>query len=223
MKTGIAILVAAGFVSAANAGVIINQLPTDKLNGLVSQETAGFEARSADDFALPTGNGGMWDITRLKGVLFTNEKITPGSGKFEIYADGGGTPTGSPLYTFNADAANLVGNNYGLNLVEFAVGDGVNTLFNANAGDTLWISTVGTSTQSFQYFATFNFGGPVNGYDGHWKGAAFGYPNWDTVDSQFGGPSDFAFAVEGDQRVPAPAAAAVLGLGGLMAGRRRRA
>lgn len=224
MNTRIALALVAGAACMANADVIVNQLPTDLQNGLVSQDTSGFVARSADDFTLPIGDGNNWQVNLLKGEIYLNpaEKIVPGAGYFEIYADGGGLPTGAPLYTIGADAANLTGNNFGLNIVEFGVGDGVTPLFTAAAGTKLWLSLVGSGTANFAYFCTFNFGGAPNGSPGAFIGPAFGVNNWQDANNQFGVQSDFAMAVEGRQ-VPAPAAAALLGLGGLAAARRRRA
>jgi MYXO-CTERM domain-containing protein len=222
MKTCIALAMAAGFVSAANAQVILDQRPSDFQNGLISETSPGLEARSADDVSLPFGNGANYNITKLCGVMLTNTQLGVAGGMFEVYADGGGLPTGAPLFTFAADAVVNVGTAFGFQAQEYSVGNGVNTLFSLAAGATYWVSAVGTDPNPGQYFATYNFGGPVNGNQGAFIGAAFGVPNWTTCDSQFGTPSDFAFCIEGRQ-VPAPGALALLGLGGLVAGRRRRA
>jgi hypothetical protein len=215
-------LVAAG---AVNGQIILDQTPSDFSNGLISETSPGLEARSADDFDLALGNGQNWNITRLSGVLLTFAQQVPTSGMFEIYLDGGGLPTGSPIYSASADSLSYVGNAFGFPALEFSVGDGVNTLFSAAPGQKLWLSTVGTDAAAGQYFATFNYGGPVNGSQGAFMSAPFGFPNWVGADTQFGGTqSDFAMRVEGyQQKVPAPGAFALLGLGGVVAGRRRRA
>jgi hypothetical protein len=207
----------AGLAASAQAVVIVNQLPSDLLNGLISDNVTSGGSRSADDFSVA---GGPWNITKLTAVMLTQLPTAPSSATFEIYTDTGAGPTnGAPSFTLAATGATQVGSAFGFKAVEFTVGDGVTPLFQVGANSTSWLSIFGNG--GLAYFATYNYGGTPNGSVGYFKSAGFGVPNWAPNTGQGADFTDFAMAVEGTV-VPAPSALALLGLGGLVAGRRRR-
>ncbi len=217
MKTALLFVIAAA--GAANAATLYDNGPWTG-EGLVSSEDIpayALVSEFADDFNLAGAylvedfhwNAGFYNGSPIQ----TAQTIT-------IYYDNAGTPGAIAMQeTFAAGTMNEVFQGvdlFGWSHFSYSV------VFSAPqilpAGN-YWVSTI---------VGPHNFppqGGPsvstaINGNQGLFRSAFFGFPNWTPGSNVFGVAYDWAnFSVTGT--IPAPASIALLGLGGLVSRRRR--
>jgi MYXO-CTERM domain-containing protein len=194
------------------------------INNVVDQDFSDFPSFSTflvDDFS--TG-GQIWNVTSVSTFFttvsgFWDPSIT--SGKLQFYPKGGSLPNDgsdiAPEYTVTVSLTN----NGGAWQVT-ADTSGIGELQGIN-GD-YWVgltpsAAFGTYGQEFHLLQDPAFGDQAALRN---PGGGFGAPNWTAAATLIGGgPYDMNFRLEGTV-VPAPGAAALLGLGGLLAARRRR-
>ncbi|MFO0835972.1 MAG: hypothetical protein U0638_13455 [Phycisphaerales bacterium] len=243
MKTVAALLVlacagvaVAGPVQTGNSGagsasfsaprsVLWNQSTTN-FNGVVDQDFPDFPTYSSgmvDDF---TTSGQTWNVNRVttyytKGIGFWGTGI--GSAQLSLYTKSASMPGGADLVgNLGTVAATLIPLDNAWVLT--ADTSGVGALQGIN-GD-FWvgltpIAAFGVFGQEFHLLssnATIGAGSAVRNI-----GGSFGFgTNWADAGSLGSQPgADMLFTLEGEV-VPAPGAAALLALGGVFAGRRRR-
>lgn len=194
-----------GAAGVSQAAVIFEQLP-DYRNGYFSDSSGNFSwQRMAENFTLGTSSSvgavGAW------GIYYTNN-IKSDNFTVYIYADGGNLP-GTLLYSGAAASANSVDTGvdaFGCRVYESTVT--LATPFNATAGTQYWVSLDNRTGlgSDWAWITTSAFDG-IGAYTldqgGSWNGL---------------GDSESLRLYD----VPAPSSLALLGLGGLIAGRRRR-
>lgn len=211
-------LAAAAGAAQAQPDLLVSQ-PLWQASGLNSNLLSGSAARrAADDFTLPAGNAQPYTLRRITGFMFTTLAADPDLFRLEIYRDAGGIP-GDLLMI--RGAASMV--------VEWGqFQPGIRTqqaFFDFNATldpGRYWLSLVGLSTDvGSSRFATSGWGGQdVNGSVAMTR---TGSGPWQSANSTVGPDfRDLAFSIYGTQIIPAPGAAALAGLAGVYAFRRRR-
>lgn len=194
---------------ASQRSTIVDQQPAGTGIGRVSQAFGDFPAFTTlgfDDFTLSSaynltsltvygvenGNGSFNAAVRY--AILDVASNSPGV----IYASGVGVQVGADLQ-FDLTGVTLGAGTYWLTAW-------VDRPF-TGGGQWFW-AEAGTANGSESFF--------------HNPGGGFGFGTNPTAGTAiFGAPSDLAFTLSGDV-VPAPSALALLGLGGLVAGRRRR-
>jgi MYXO-CTERM domain-containing protein len=203
--------------------VLYDQTINPIVNNFVDQEFGDFPSFSAylvDDFK--TG-GQTWNVTSVS-TYFTGYGSWGGitTGKLQVYTKSGNIPSNgsdiAPEYTVPVVVSN-VGGSWEVK----ADTSGIAELQGINGDYWVGLTPVadfGKFGQNFHLLQDLANGDQTAGRN---PGGAFGFPNWTHPgDVIGGGPYDMSFRLDGDV-VPAPGAAALLGLGGLVAGRRRRA
>lgn len=220
-----------------NAAIVFDTTPGAQLAGYLPGFAAddGPNKFTLDDIAVVTGGATQLEITRVTFIMRVNPNQA--SSTFNVVAanvDGSAVDFNGALvrpfiglgsFTIPANANAGPGN---ANLA-FSVGDGIATLGTVNLDTTFYGNpAVGGFAIGFQSTST-------NALEGRWTLSTTpgGDPGffWDYLPGSdvangaaFGAPtaSTFSVRIEGNL-VPTPAAAGLLGLGGLVAGRRRRA
>lgn len=158
------------------------------------------ETRAADDFVLPTGTGQNYTITALSGRALARVY----TGAFaEVYADAGGVPASTPFATLASSSVQV------LQTGVFGQYDLINVTL-APAGLSLapgrwWVSIVcevsgaQPPNDGYGFFGTAG-GGTVQGLQGHYR---VGAGPWLPITQSLGFPSDFSFALQGQQAAAA--------------------
>ena len=212
------VLATAGPASVACADVLLNQIPSDQVTAMASATVPGQPVtRTADDFVISGPAGGTYRLTRFVGQMMTSIGGDPARYRVEIYNDAGGTPGALMWSRTGASYMNDAGWTPGYNMrIQELIYNDNNLLVNAN--QRYWISFVGL--EGVAGFASHAWGGTPNGLTGRYR---TGDSPWVDVQSVVGDYRDFAFRIDGTlATVPTPTAAALLGLGATVAGRRRR-
>lgn len=216
----VALSVLSGFAlpGIASADLLYNQIPTDQVTALSSATTPGQPVtRTADDFTISGPAGGTYRLTRFVGQMMTSIGGDPSRYRVEIYTDAGGTPGALMWSRTGASYMNDAGWTPGFNMrIQELIYNDNSVIVNAN--QRYWISFVGL--EGVAGFASHAWGGTQNGLTGRYR---TGDSAWVDVQNVVGEYRDFAFRIEGAAvAVPAPGAAALLGLGAALVGRRRR-
>lgn len=216
--TAVALAVAAGGVATANADVVLT-LTYHDLNGSYTQSSPGVGAFTA----VATGSEAAGEVSRVD----TN----PGNASFEVGFEAGANPADFSLsLSVNTIAPGVAtgsgsimltdadGDTIAANLSGAWIYDSVNGFIFFNGAVSNVVATDnGTLDDRFNgtQMGNFQLSG-MNLTDGALTQIVFGAGSFFTT--------DFANAATGvtAQIVPAPGALALLGLGGLVAGRRRR-
>ncbi|MCC6229377.1 MAG: PEP-CTERM sorting domain-containing protein [Phycisphaerales bacterium] len=208
MKNVCMLLVAAGVCvgasGAARAGVVFEQLP-DYRTAWFSDSSSKFVQRMAENFTLDT-DASIGTITAWGAYL--DDNVVSDHFTVFIYADAGGVPggilySGVPAVTSTIDT----GVNFGWNAFRTTLT--LDTPFNAVGGVKYWVS-LDNATNNGGAWAWIT----TSESDGVFASSLNQGENWNAMsgDSLSLRLSD----------VPAPSGLALLGLGGLVAGRRRR-
>lgn len=192
-----------GIASVAQAAVVFEQLPNYG-NGFFSDSAGNFPSqRIADNFTLGTstsiGSVGAWGLYYPNNIMIDNYTVN-------FYADAGNFP-GALLYSGNGSASSVdTGvDAFGCDVYESTIT--LNSAFNAAAGTQYWVSiTNATGLGSDWAWITGN-----GDFVGRWSPDAGA--SWLDLGS------DLSLRL---YEVPAPSSLALLGLGGLIVGRRRR-
>lgn len=210
----------AAFGCAAQADVVLYQQTIDQQSSLNSQYTSGASLRrTADDFVLTTGNTLNYSVTQLHVFLHSAYGAAdPTRYGVEVYADNNGAPGTRLLQILGASRTE----DRGLAPSNFRI---VEAYFNVNlilAPNTrYWITGFGRDGTAGQTrFSTSDYGGTAVGLTARYL---MSDGSWAPVETAAGAMyRDFAFSVYGNQLVPAPAGAGLLGIAVLAAGRRKR-
>lgn len=194
---------------ASQRSTIIDQQPAGTGIGRISQyfsDFPDFATLGFDDFTLSSA----YNLTSLTVYGVENGNSAFNAAVRYAIVD---VASNSPNTVFAAGVGVQVGSDLQFDLTGVTLGAGTYWL-------TAWVDRpFGGGGQWFWAEA-----GTANGGESifHNPGGGFGFGTNPTPGSAiFGAPSDLAFTLSGDV-VPAPSALALLGLGGLVAGRRRR-
>ncbi|MBL8761649.1 MAG: hypothetical protein JNL50_10140 [Phycisphaerae bacterium] len=216
----------AGSASIGVARAVLWNQNTTNFNGVVDQDFPDFATYSAgmvDDFS--TG-GQTWNVNRVTTYYTQGIGIWPAgniSAQLSLYTKSGSSPTGADLVgNLGSVSATLVNLSGAWALVADTSGvgalQGINGDFWVGLTPTLAFGSYGQEFHLLSGVATNGAGSAVRNV-----GGSFGFgSDWYDAGSLGGQPeADMLFTLEGDV-VPAPGAAALLALGGIFAGRRRR-
>jgi hypothetical protein len=164
----------------------------DGVSGLASQDTL---AETADDFVLEEGAFYQIDKIELVMAVLANGPV---GAQLRFYQDCNGKP-GQPLGVYVSSEAINIGTNPnfpGLTFYRF-IFDNLGIF--QEGGVRFWIAPVGPSNGLYFWLTGNN--GIVQGNQGQYRSAGYGYPDWTSVDdlcSQcFGICTDFNFRVCG--------------------------
>lgn len=166
----------------------------DFRNAQNSQTLGAFNARVADDFFLKAGNFYYWDKIQL--VMAVSAGIDPVVA-LELYSDCNGKPD-SLITTYTNPIVTPLGPSTtwpGFNLFGFSF----ENIARFETGYTrYWLSPYGIG-QGYYYWITSG-NGVVQGVQGQYRSAAYGYPDWTDLDSICCFPicSDYNFRIIGD-------------------------
>jgi MYXO-CTERM domain-containing protein len=192
----------------------------------------GYAAYTFDNFTWTNANGGMVDTigghfmstlgTPITGITFAQWEIRTG-----VSVGNGGTlvasGSGVPVLSSTPFLSQFIGSAYvdpvarvELDVPDFALAPG-NYWLGFSIGD----AGVGATGYVAETVGANGIGGPLDdGNAFYFQGDGTTNPwNWVDVTATWGGPVDAAYFIT---EVPAPGAATLLGLGGLLAARRRR-
>ncbi len=220
--SGVGVLGAVVLAAHASGAVLWDTGGWDGIGGLSSSDQLLFFPvdQAADDFVLPLGFGGNYEIQAVHGRVISN--IQPNRFSVSIFDDSGlGTP-GSLITTLSGAPGVMIGstviNNQSLFVYDVsATGLPVSLAPNAR----YWVRWYGSQTSVLErtYFASAG-NGAVQGLESHYW--PYGGPGWvpSSDPSAFGSPTDLSFTIEGVQ-VPGPAGVALIG-GAMLAGASRR-
>jgi hypothetical protein len=235
MKNCLILIAVAGLASAASADILMGQQGQGYNNGngatIGGAGILGIDSdlQACDDFTI----NDTYNITSVSGDWLTFFGGLPLQGaKVEFFTDNGfGAPGEVPFASYDASQGetstqNFNDPNFGLIGVTMTVdlsGAGIQL-----PADTYWVSVQPIAIGGDWGYVTVNMGGGTGQFlrDGgvdHGNGLAGGYGTNDWVSAvNFNGQDgSVGYTVEGS-RIPAPGAAAIMGLAGLFAGRRRR-
>lgn len=174
-----------------------------------------------DDFSTTSDNV----LTHVTADFVTFLGGTPAGGlQVDVFQDLGGVPSEAPVASQTVpvtSASSWTDTLFGL--AGRRLGADVNIPLAANTSYYIMIQPVDLTNNGDWYYQirdlnSFN-GGDAYGRDGGRGGAGYGTLTWRSMNSLGFGVGDTGMEI---QAVPAPAALALLGLGGLAAGRRRR-
>ncbi len=171
----------------------------DGLGALQSQTLGSFTARVADDYILSSGRWHM--VTGFKVCMFVSLDVTTPNVSLEIYNDCNGKP-GALATTLLSTNVQLLASNapfQGFGLYEVTFNTSSFDLADLNGCSRIWLSPFGTGTGTYFWASAGN--GHVQGVQGQFKAAPYGYPSWTDVqliDCCFTSCSDFCFKVIGD-------------------------
>lgn len=193
-----------GAAGVSQAAVVFEQLP-DYTNAYFSDSAGNFPYQAiAENFSLGTstsiGAVGCW------GVYFTNN-IQVDNFTVKIYADSFGLPgtllySGAPTSTTSIDTGVDA---FGVDVYETTMTLG--SAFNASAGTQYWVSIINSTGLGSDWGWVTSSSDSVGAFTLDYGGS------WNPL-----GTSSSLRLYD----VPAPSSLALLGLGGLIAGRRRR-
>lgn len=194
---------------ASQRSVIIDQPVSPANIGRVSQVFGDFPAFSTigfDDFTLSSA----YNLTSLTVYGIDNGDSNFNAAVRYAIVD---VASNSPNTIFASGVGVQVGSNLQFDLTGVTLGAGTYWL-------TAWVDRPFTGGGQWFWAEATTSNGSESIF--HNPGGGFGFGTNPTAGSAiFGAPSDLAFTLSGDV-VPAPSALALLGLGGLVAGRRRR-
>ncbi len=176
--------------------VIWDNGPFNNVDGLISMESVGISARTADDFVLTSS-------ATIQTITFDIYADTPATqpGAVDIYAHSGGIgPVNAlPLATYTSTNFTVLGSFFGLEIRRYTVT--LPSPLTLSAGR-YWVSGyVVTSGSGFGYFSTSDGAVPSPEQVGHFRSPSFGYPNWTPANTIFPTLQHFAFTVCGESLV----------------------
>jgi hypothetical protein len=214
MKSALVLVIAAGAVNADP--VIWDNTVDDDLTLLSSQNDTAypFDSQLADDFMF-TDMGYFVTDVHWKGGFWNGTPINPIDFNIYFYADDGtGQPTqpGTELAQYNFQ--DVLGTDDGAGFLDYSVD--LPTPFTANAGETYWVAIQWEGLFPPQW----GWAASLNGVVDYGSPALQGFPLLGTPYWSDPGYGDAYWQLTGVP-IPAPASAALLGLGGLMLRRRR--
>jgi hypothetical protein len=208
--------------STMAAGEYYNGDP-DLINGLSAETDTfsnGFQSKIYENF--DNANGTVSDVF---GNFFINTKVvgcdweirtgmSPGNGGTLLASGRSDFGNGELSVTPNGfDAFGFQGFNVALDIPDLALGNGQYWLGLSVVG-----SLDGGRAFAQETSGANSYGSPINDNQAIWNAPAFGVSYGDAL--QNSGQGNFSYGV--NTRVPAPGATALLGIGGLVAARRRR-
>jgi hypothetical protein len=234
MKNCLVLVAVAGLASAASADVLLGQQGQgyDQGNGAAIGGAgvfgADYDLQLAEDFTIGTS----YNITKVSGDWLTFFGGTPLQGaKVEFFTDNGfGAPNEAPYASYDASQGetSIQGFNDNLGYVGVTMSVDLSAANITLPADTYWVSIQPVALGGDWGFVTTQTGQGGNvflrdgGTDhGNGLGGGYGVNDWTSFQTYYGTDVSVGFSVEGNV-IPAPGAAALLGLGGLIAGRRRR-
>ena len=193
-----------GAAGVSQAAVVFEQLP-DYGNAYFSDAGGNYPYQAiAENFSLGTstsiGAVGCWGVYYPNNILVDNFTV-------KIYADSFGMPgtllySGAPTSTTSVDTGVDA---FGVNVYETTMTLG--SAFNASAGTQYWVSVINSTGLGSDWGWVTSSSDSVGAFTLDYGGS------WNAL-----GTSSSLRLYE----VPAPSSLALLGLGGLIAGRRRR-
>ena len=158
----------------------------------------------------------------IDGDPLTGSDVDGSSASWTVFASFTGFPDADAYFGGFVGDWNANGDGVASNLVNLMAGEGTTAAANGASIGNLNIfnnALLGTDDNS-NPLAIFSF--DTSGTTSELSYSAEGVANMFADGNIFGTPLDTQFVVISDRLVPAPGAAAVLGLGGLVAARRRR-